>query len=298
MRKPIYEGTRWSLVYGSYEGVEKFAVNELQKTAQLYLPYMIETRQGTGEVSGHKGHLILAGTASDNKLIGELVKKGLLSIPSKPEGYVISCFNSPWSEGKRVIAIAGSDPNGVLYGVEDFNAKILSHESFDNVKDFTISDYPRIENRGIWTWGYVIYDYRRFIDNMARLKMNMLAFWNDCPPENCREVIDYAHSRGIKAVLGFHWGWGMDDIDLSNAEHRARIKGIVLDNYNNNYRGLGMDGIYFQTLTEHENTRINGRSVASIVCDMVNDISSGLFKDNPGLYIQCTRHRLKTVTKT
>ena len=43
---------------------------------------------------------------------------------------------------------------------------------------------PALENRGLWTWGYVIYDYRRYLDNMARLKLNMLVVWNDCAPRN------------------------------------------------------------------------------------------------------------------
>ena len=76
-------------------------------------------------------------------------------------------------------------------------------EAFDALPEFSRTEAPVIENRGVWTWGYVIYDYRRFFDNMARLKMNRLAVWNDVPPINCRQFIPYAHSRGIKVILGF-----------------------------------------------------------------------------------------------
>ena len=39
--KKRYEGTRWSLLYGSYEDVEKFAVEEAQRYFQSYLPYVM-----------------------------------------------------------------------------------------------------------------------------------------------------------------------------------------------------------------------------------------------------------------
>jgi hypothetical protein len=39
-----YPGPRWRLVYGSYEGVEQFAVDELQRAVQRYLPYVLEVQ--------------------------------------------------------------------------------------------------------------------------------------------------------------------------------------------------------------------------------------------------------------
>ena len=105
--------------------------------------------------------------------------------------------------------------SGVLYGVMEFNKKLATLATHDKevpaapsmrLRNSVLTDSPVIENRGIWTWGYVIYDYRRFFDNMARLKMNRLTVWNDRPPVNCRQFIDYAHSRGIKVILGYSWG--------------------------------------------------------------------------------------------
>ena len=96
-----------------------------------------------------------------------------------------------------------------------------------------------IENRGIWTWGYVIYDYRRFLDNMARLKMNRVTVWNDVPPVNCRQFIEYAHSRGIKVILGYSWGYALSKLDPTNPQHRKLIKGEVLKNYEDRYKNSG-----------------------------------------------------------
>ena len=43
---------------------------------------------------------------------------------------------------------------------------------------------PQVRRRGLWTWGYVIYDYRRYLANMARLKLHEIVIWNDYAPLN------------------------------------------------------------------------------------------------------------------
>ena len=304
--KVKYEGPRWQILYGQAEGVEGFALTELQRMVQGFLPYVVAVTQAEPDVCSRAQHSMILGTAADNPLIAELSAQGLISLPDMPQGYTVACFASPWHEGGKTVAIAGYDAAGVLYGVEDFNARILSavvmpddpavnRRSLDEMENFVFSEYPLVGNRGIWSWGYVIYDYRRFIDNMARLKMNMLTIWNDCPPLNIREVIDYAHSRGVRIILGFHWGWGLEDIDLSKPEDRRKLQDEVIANYNADYRRLGLDGIYFQTLTEHNDLFVNGRSVASLVCDLVNEISAELFRQEPDLYIQFGLHAMSVL---
>jgi len=295
--KPRYEGTRWVLVYGSCEGVERFAVNELQRTAQLCFPYVIEVHPASApRPSGT--HLLLVGTAANHPMIAELGTKGL-KLPNKAEGYTVACLKSPWDPALRVAVIAGTDPNGVLYGVEEFHRRLADtpaedargrRQALDQMPDFEVNEAPVIENRGIWTWGYVLYDYRRFIDNMARLKMNKLTIANDTPPLNCREVVEYAHSRGVKVILAFAWGWGIDDLDPTSKEHQRIIREDVLRNYEINYSHLGLDGIYFQSFTEHSNTRIGGRTTAALVCEWVNDIAGALLERYPGLRIEFGVH--------
>ena len=108
----------------------------------------------------------------------------------------------------------------------------------------------------------MIYDYRRFLDNMARLKFNMLTIWNAEAPVNLTEICDYAHKRGIKIIAGFNWGWGYKR-DISTAEGRLFIKELALDAYREEYADAPIDGIYFQSETEHKTQEINGRSVAA-----------------------------------
>jgi hypothetical protein len=120
--------------------------------------------------------------------------------------------------------------------------------------------------------------------------MNRLTVWNDVPPVNCRQFIDYAHSRGITVILGFSWGYALSKLDPANPEHLKLVKDDVLKNYEAHYRGLGLDGIYFQTFTEQSNTMIGGRSIASLACDWVNDIARALLEKYPGLRIEWGLH--------
>jgi hypothetical protein len=292
-----YGGPRWTLLYGSYEGVEQFAVNELQRMVQRSVPYVLEVLPA-GQTPDATRNLILVGTPAANPRIAELGRRGLVELPTHAEGYTIACLKLPEPIERRAIVIAGADASGVLYGVVEFNKRLATlarHDlelraALDAMPEFAVSEAPVIENRGIWTWGYVIYVYRRFFDNMARLKMNRLTVWNDRPPINCRQFIDYAHSRGITVILGYSWGYALSKLDPTDPRHLQLIKGEVLKGYEDLYRDLPMDGIYFQTFTEQENTMIRGRSIAAVACDWVNDIARALLAKHPRLRIEWGLH--------
>jgi hypothetical protein len=296
--KPRYEGPRWQLIHASYRGTDEFALNELQRTAQQYVPYVLEVRQA-GEPLDRDAHLILLGTTANNPLIAELDKKGTIMVPRKTEGYTCACLPSPWNRDRKCVVIAGADSSGTLYGVMHFNKKLAGltpddpdemRRTLDNLVEFNAQESPAIENRGIWSWGYVIYDYRRFIDNMARLRMNRLLFWNDVPPLNCHSIIEYAHSRGVKVVLGFPWGWGIGDLDPNSREDRQLIKDDVICRVDQFYRHLGMDAIYFQTFTETLKQEIGGNLLAVLARDWVNDIAGAVLARYPDLRIEWGLH--------
>ncbi len=302
-----YPGTRWCIISPWTDGLGKFAVIELQRIVQQRLQYVLPLHVSADKSVIKDNHLIIVGTAEGNHLIQELVKIKSIDIPKKKEAYAVTCRPSPWGSGKKMLVVAGSDAPGVLYGVMDLcgrlqdNSTILGgilsteapyrlREDFDGMPEFSLCGHPLIANRGIWTWGYVIYDYRRFFDNMARLRMNMITIWNDVPPVNSPEVIEYAHSRNIKVVFGFPWGWGYEGLDLAKAEDRRAILDSVLKDYRDHYAHLNIDGIYFQTLTEHKNTHIRGRSVAAWCCELVNEIAEKLYAIKPDLHLQFGLH--------
>jgi hypothetical protein len=295
-----YEGSRWILGYGSYQGLEQFATNELQRMVQGYVPYVLTVLPAAqSDVQHSKGNLFLVGTAADNPVLADLGRRGLIELPSRPQSYSVGCLKSPFNPERRIVFIAGADPAGVLYGVEEFNLRLAAvtpddpkqrRRALDEVGVFHASETPWIENRGLWTWGYVIYDYRRFIDHMARLKMNRLTVWNDEPPVNSRELIAYARARGVKIVFGFHWGWGLGNLDPTNSEHLRQVRESVLERYERDYSKLDLDGIYFQTFTEQSNTTIGGKTIAALACDWVNDIARALLARHPNLRIEFGLH--------
>ena len=292
--KPRYPGPRWHLIYGDYRGVEEFALDELQKMVQRYVPYVVEIRHAAEELDQDANH-ILVGTAANNPQIADRAQKGVFAAPTKPQGYSIVCSRSPWNSERKSVVIAGADSAGVLYGVVDFNKRLAGvtsddpkemRQTLDNLAEFSAQDAPLIENRGIWSWGYVIYDYRRFLDNMARLKMNRLVFWNDVPPVNCQEVIDYAHSRGVKVVLAFSWGYDLSTLDPTSSADRQVVKDDVLCQVEQYYQHLRMDAIHFQCFTETSNQKIGGHPIAALARDWVNDIAGAVLNRYPEMKIE------------
>lgn len=291
---------RWTVLYGAYEGVEHQALLELNRGIGFYINYVMEVRAAKDSDPAKFQHVILIGTPATNPAIADLINKKVIPAPPGPQGYTLFVGNAPWNAEHRLTVIAGGDGAGTLYGVHE----LLSSYSAESVAldkgvrrraalaklaDRVAVESPAVKERGIWTWGYVIYDYRRFLDNMARLKFNMLTIWNSEVPLNMGEIADYAHKRGIKLIAGFNWGWGYNR-DISSVEGRDFIKKLALDTYRKEYAHQPIDGIYFQTETEHKTQEINGRSVAAWCCDMVNDITKELYAMSPKLSIQFGLH--------
>ncbi len=206
-----------------------------------------------------------------------------------------------WVENDSV-CIEGHDDAGVLYGCLDFYNKYLLREEYPHdperyrvdclakpLPDFAYTSYPAVKDRGIWTWGHVIYDFRGFIDNMVKLKMNTLIVWNDRAPVNAEEMVAYAHDSGMKVIWGFPWLWDTDckKVDFAHmGDHSAEI----LAYYEREYASLGGDGIYFQTATEFEEQEIGGVSVAKAVTDFVNKTAALFYEEYPALEIQFGLH--------
>lgn len=299
---PRYPGPRWSIAYGDSEGVSGFALEELYRTLQSFLPYVVEVLPASQFQPGSQpGNVILLGTPEDNLHLNASFQQGQHSLPADIQGFRLECTPALSDPSLHCLLLAGNSSTGVLQAVETFNARVLGklfsdanplgllRRSLDEMEPMTIQETPSIPERGLWTWGYVIYDYRRFLDNMARLKFNCLTIWNDIPPINSRQLIDYAHGRGIKIILGFPWGWGMD-FDLANPTDRQKIQAMVVDHYRQHIQPLAPDGIYFQSLTEHNQLEMQGRSVASLTCELVNQVAQQLLALEPGLDIRFGLH--------
>ncbi len=280
------------IIYGELKtGVQKKAVEVLSELLIEYTcEYPVCFQYGT-EPELADAVKIYIGTAQNNPALKGISEKALTC----SEEYAVTVKNG-------VVYIEGFDDAGVLYGCIDFyNKYVLKLEYPDNadifavppfaqpLPDFYYTSCPAVKNRGIWTWGHVIYDYRGFIDNMVKLKLNTVTVWNDYPPVNAKEMAEYAHSCGIRLFWGFSWCWDTDcaRFSLDNLSDNAAE---IAEKYEREYSHIGGDGIYFQSCTELSVDTINGKVIAEAVAELVNKTAALIFEKHPQLELQFGLH--------
>lgn len=230
---------------------------------------------------------IYLGTKENNRKVKELSEV----ILSKAEQYNI-CVKESY------VIIEGFDDAGTLYGVMDFYNHYLIKQKYYGgfgfkpeapLPEFSRVSAPDTAERGIWTWGHVIYDYKHFLDNMAKLKMNSIIIWNDFVPFNIQEILDYAHELCIKVILGYPWGWDQRcrEMSLSVLDNMSEE---IFEKFERDYSQLDIDGIYFQSITELNEERIEGVLVAEAVTNFVNRTSALFYDKYPELLIEFGLH--------
>lgn len=281
---------------------ERIAVEELTK---ILLEYTMEYPvcvpcNADDEFSDF--HRIYIGTAKSNRRIFEM-SRGLLE---REESYSITVKDDN-------VIIEGFDAAGVLYGVLDFyNHYIVRYEYPDDdryrvnflnndvLPDFEYTSSPDVKERGLWTWGHVIYDYRGYLDNMMKLKMNRVIIWNDYLPFNAKEIVAYAHARNIKVYWGFAWLWDTD-CKKFDFEHTYEESKRIFSLYESEYADTGADGIYFQTFTELLEDTVGETCIAQAASDFVNRTAARFYEKYPqmdilfGLHATSVKNRLEFI---
>ncbi|MBQ8605886.1 MAG: hypothetical protein IJ408_04045 [Clostridia bacterium] len=206
------------------------------------------------------------------------------------------------------IEITAKDEINLLYAASDFKNKLIpfwknpsakaSHYFIpftDEPPQFELITKPKIDKRGIWTWGHVIYDYKKFIDNMVALRLNTLIIWNDYVPTNIKEVLNYAHENGVYIYLGFAWGW--DQKCAEQIKDLDTMPETIAKKYEREYSSLDCDGIYFQTFTELDVEEINGVTIADAAVELVNKTAALIYAQKPELEILFGLHATSVSTK-
>ena len=228
-----------------------------------------------------------------------------LSVDPTIKGVKISVSEA---EGEnQSILIAGENEAHLFYAACDFKTKFVPYaatllkyrrDNAPRIFDEPLPAYdrqsvPKIGQRGIWTWGHTIYDYRRMIDKMAETKMNTLIIWNDFVPTNIDDVIAYAHENYMKIYLGYAWGWTTHQCsgitDISDAA-LTQMKDGILQKFKDEYAPIDCDGIYFQSFTERSDGDIGGRRIAEAVTTLVNMAANEILAIKPNLQLQFGLH--------
>ena len=285
------------VVYGSMETpLMRKAIEVLSQTLLDYIGTYPACFQYDPAADYSPYRCIFIGTKSNHPYIAQNAQP----IPNQAEAYGISVQND-------TVIIEGADDAGVLYGCVDFYNQYIIRFEYAHAEDwhsanyfwrnifekplpdFACSSAPSVRNRGIWTWGHVIYDYRGFIDHMVKLKLNTIIIWNDFAPVNAKEIIEYAHRSAVKVIWGFSWGWddGCSKLSLRNLGDQSQD---IFRKFKEEYGSLDVDGIYFQSITELETEYLEGILVADAVTEFVNSTARLFFNTCPDLELQFGLH--------
>jgi len=308
----------FKMICGKNSGLEKKAAELITEALSQYIDYPlpIEFADNVYSDALRGCNLILIGTQSSNCLLRKLGDNGLLQQPRLPEGYSLAIMQNPFDPDTQTVLIQGFDERGVLYGAADFIGHYIPWAENTNdhmhyfrkifrgeaLPEYSRASAPSIRHRGIWSWGHVIYDYRAFIKNMARLKMNTLIIWNDYVPVNIRDVIQEAHAYGIRIYLGFSWGWNEarqenGGLNIADGKKLDEISQGIIEKYEIEFADLEIDGIYFQSFTETNNDKNHGIVIAERVTELVNRTADILFKMKPDLVLMFGLHATSVADK-
>ena len=295
--------TSWKILYSSFDGLQRKAVELLSKEAGKYIirqegMYSIYVLPCEKEGTASYQNAIVVGLYSDSKLIQRVVDKSELD----GKDYVVKFVPNPDDEEAYLAVITANDEQSLYYGAVEFcydypyesgtrhGGLCIPQWTFEQkmwMYDYDISARHAFATRGIWSWGQVINDYRHFVETCAKLKLNQVIIWNEYVPVNAKEFVEYAHSFGIKVIFGFAWGWRESCRTITSIDDKflTETKQQVLQEYETNYANLNCDGIYFQSFTELNVDNIGGRVVADVVTDFVNETAGQLLAKYPDLKI-------------
>ena len=309
----------WKIIYTKFEGLTQRAVRLLSKELSAYLireqgVYRIYVLPCEKEGCKVSKNAFFVGVYNESETIRKFVAES--EIPEN--GFLVKVIKNPDDDEGRFVILTAHSEQEVFYAAVSFLDNYIPRHApnygsnrmpnliFDSpITERSYTEAPDHKTRSIFTWGHSINDYRAYIDNMARLKFNELILWNDFIPLNIDEIIDYAHSYGIKLVLGYSWGWkeiGNKTAEITD-ESIERVKEIAVNEYRDNYSRVKCDGIYFQSFTERKEESVGGKLISRIVVDMVNDIAAKLWEITPdlriifGLHATSVRNRLDEIAR-
>lgn len=297
----------WKIVYANYRGMEGKAIDlvsaEVGKTILrdkgVYTLYVLACEKFGCKLDSN---IIAIGLYQENPMA-----QSVFSSEEVPKnGYAIKVCNNPEAEDLQMVVITAWEEKNLFYGAVDFVDEYLPsaapysgpagglrtpYETFNHkLPEYEKKSFSRVKTRSIFTWGHPINDYRKYIENIARLKINQLIVWNDFLPINAKAVVDYAHEYGIELIWGFPWGWGTDCSKI-DFEKLDELRESIVTTFRDTYNGAG-DGIYFQSFTELEQDYIGDVLIAEAVTDFVNRTAKDIYAINPDVHIQFGLHAL------
>lgn len=296
------EKRNWKIYYTNYAGVEKRAVELVSREMGtftvrdpgVYCVHVLAVEKLGGEITGNA---VVIGTYESSPLFAKYIDRAQV----QKNGCVVKVMDNPDVPDAQLVLLCGDTAAAVWYAavlfVDDYMAYAapvrgglyMPEEVFmGKLRECCVSSAPKAKTRSVFTWGHPINDFRKCIETLARLKFNQIIVWNDYLPLNAEEFVDYAHSFGIEVIWGFAWGW-LPQCDQTDISQLDEIRKNVVHTYKTVYKGKG-DGIYFQSFTELNSETLQGKLIAEVVTDFVNETAAQLFEETPDLLLQFGLH--------
>ena len=311
-------GGTWKVIYSSTEGPEGRALETLTerlgpyflREGHLATAMVLPLEKDGGEPVKGKRDIIVVGVPSANATLrrylggdpsGATVNGRDARSPSADVqervpvgGYLIKTLHE---KGRNIVLIAGDSPEAVLWATFDFldvvaptlESEISSQHGryagtffrAEKIPEYECRRAPQTSVRSIFSWGHVVDDYRTTFREMARARFNRAILWNDQLVVNARDVVECAHSWGVKVYWGFSWGWTLSGKDAEGLDFGKLADDIVAE-WRRMWKPMGGDGIYFQSFTETSKREIGGRSIPEAVTELVNAVAARIRAEAPG----------------
>ena len=310
-------GGTWKIVYSSAEGPQGRALEvlterigfHLLRERHLAIPLVLPIEQDGGEPVKGKRDMIVVGRVQENATLRKYLGKDAEKLVPK-DGYLIRTLH----DGEHdVVLLAGDTPEAVLWAAFDFldvqvplmegaiapprgrypgtffRANKRNLAKFDKEKEKRIPVRnivcaPQTPVRSVFSWGHEMDDYRATFREMARARFNRIIIWNNQRVINARDVVEEAHSWGIKVFWGFAWGWSLH-CDKADIHNLRKLSDNIIDEWHRIWKPMGGDGIYFQSFTETDRQELAGRSIAEAVVELVNMTAKRIHAESPELDI-------------
>ena len=201
------------------QGLTSLAAHELQKYIGELTGARLEITDPSGTSAQAKDQvLILVGGPEANSLVQKAAGAGQLDFRGlKPEGFLLKTIDV---KGRPALVIGGNDESGTLYGAYDWLERQgivfqISKDIIPNHRDslplnrLDVRSAPAFAQRGmgisscyetrsIWSYNDIV----KFIDQMAKLKLNFLT-WLMFSPE---PYLEYSYA-GEKKLMGDEASW-------------------------------------------------------------------------------------------
>lgn len=187
---------------------------ELEKSAASELQTMFKTK--TGAIPDGKGFEILIGIADKNgQLCGKTIEgvDALKGKPNSDQAYMIKPL------GSNCLALTGLDGKGVYYAAVTLRALMepFTTKEKTEIPMMTVTDWPDIEERGVWNCGTMVIDMAPFNKlNFSRAGSNLNKIKRDIPNHATINTNEIAQARA-------HAVHHMPDIVHLNFLHRLDL---------------------------------------------------------------------------